>query len=181
MLKITIVAQTKQNNPAIATVVNFGVSFLHLSVTEKTEKPIEDVSPKTNPNKEFFERYQNNKTITIHQTYANSISGADPIVFASGQAGLIFDVFANKRRVPMKFDPGFTNASASTGKWYIQCKDEHTSSDNIFWRIAKSDYQDRQRSTDMWYQRLEDDRDKDDRTYKLRIDRKSTRLNSSHQ
>ena len=54
MLKITIVAQTKQNNPAIATVVNFGVSFLHLSVTENTEKPIEDVSPKTNPNKEFF-------------------------------------------------------------------------------------------------------------------------------
>ena len=122
-----------------------------------------------NPNKEFFVRYQNNKTITLHQTYANSISGADPIVFASGQAGLIFDVFANKRRVPMKFDPGFTNASASTGKWYIQCKDEHTSSDNIFWRIAKSDYQDRQRSTDMWYQRLEDERDKDDRTYKLRM------------
>ena len=90
-------------------------------------------------------------------------------MFASGQAGLIFDVFANKRRVPMKFDPGFTNASASTGKWYIQCKDEHTSSDNIFWRIAKDDYKDRQRSTDMWYQRLEDDRDKDERTYKLRM------------
>ena len=52
MLKITIVAQTKQNNPANATVVNFGVSFLHLSVTENTEKPIEDVSPKTNPNSE---------------------------------------------------------------------------------------------------------------------------------
>ena len=90
-------------------------------------------------------------------------------MFASGQAGLIFDVFANKRRVPMKFDPGFTDATTTTGKWYIQCKDEHTSSDNIFWRIAKSDYSDRQRSTDMWYQRLEDDRDKDDRTYKLRM------------
>ena len=75
-----------------------------------------------NPNVELFVRYQNNKTFTLHQTYANSISGADPIVFASGQAGLIFDVFANKRRVPMKFDPGFTNASASTGKWYIQCR-----------------------------------------------------------
>ena len=31
--------------------------------------------------------------------------------FASGQAGLIFDVFANKRRTPMKFDPTFTDAS----------------------------------------------------------------------
>ena len=36
-----------------ATVVNFGVSFLHLSVTEKTEKPIDDVSPKTKPIKDF--------------------------------------------------------------------------------------------------------------------------------
>ena len=40
---------------------------------------------------------------------------------------------------------------------------------NIFWRINESDYQDRQRSTDMWYQRLEDNRDKDDRTYKIRM------------
>ena len=54
VIKITIVANTKQNNPAIATVVNFGVSFLHLNVTENTEKPIGDVSPKINPNREFF-------------------------------------------------------------------------------------------------------------------------------
>ena len=39
--------------PAKATVVNLGVSFLHLSVTEKTEKPIEDVSPNTKPIKDF--------------------------------------------------------------------------------------------------------------------------------
>ena len=45
---------TKQNKPATATVVNFGVSFRHLSVTENIEKPIEDVSPKTKPIKEFF-------------------------------------------------------------------------------------------------------------------------------
>ena len=44
----------KQNNPAIATVVNFGVSFLHLKVTENTEKPIEDVIPKAKPISEFF-------------------------------------------------------------------------------------------------------------------------------
>ena len=58
-----------------------------------------------------------------HQTYANAINNADPIVFASGQAGLIFDVFANKRRVPMKFDPGLLMLLTDTGKWYIQCKD----------------------------------------------------------
>ena len=48
------VAKTKQKNPAIATVVNFGVSFLHLSVTEKTEKPMDDASPKRKPINEFF-------------------------------------------------------------------------------------------------------------------------------
>ncbi len=38
-----------QINPAIATVVNFGVSFRHLKETEKIEKPIADVIPRINP------------------------------------------------------------------------------------------------------------------------------------
>ena len=54
LVKITIVATTKQKRPAKATVVNFGVSFFHLKVTEKTENPIEEVIPKISPNKEFF-------------------------------------------------------------------------------------------------------------------------------
>ena len=49
MTKIINEANKKQNNPATATVVNFGVSFLHLKVTEKTEKPIADIIPKINP------------------------------------------------------------------------------------------------------------------------------------
>ena len=48
-----IAAKIKQKKPAKATVVNFGVSLLHLNVTEKTEKPIDDVIPKINPIKEF--------------------------------------------------------------------------------------------------------------------------------
>ena len=52
-VKITIVAKIIQKKPANATVVNFGVSFLHLKVTEKTENPIEDVIPNTNPINEF--------------------------------------------------------------------------------------------------------------------------------
>tara|TARA_X000001036_G_C20536604_1_gene748505 strand:- start:6 stop:341 length:336 start_codon:yes stop_codon:yes gene_type:complete len=52
--KIIIVAKIKQNNPATATVVNLGVSFLHLRLTENTEKPIEDVIPKRKPIKELF-------------------------------------------------------------------------------------------------------------------------------
>ena len=43
----------QQNKPAIATVVNFGVSFFHLKVVEKTAKPIEDRSPKTKPTNVF--------------------------------------------------------------------------------------------------------------------------------
>ena len=34
--------------------MNLGVSFLHLNVTEKIEKPIEEIIPKTKPIKEDF-------------------------------------------------------------------------------------------------------------------------------
>ena len=44
---------TAQKAPAKATVVNFGVSFLHLSVTE-TEKPKADIIPNKRPNKDPF-------------------------------------------------------------------------------------------------------------------------------
>ena len=54
LIKIIIAENAKQKKPANATVVNFGVSFLHLKVTEKTEKPIEESIPNIRPNKEFF-------------------------------------------------------------------------------------------------------------------------------
>ena len=44
----------KQKKPATATVVNLGVSFLHLSVTEKIEKPIEEVIPNIKPITDVF-------------------------------------------------------------------------------------------------------------------------------
>ena len=50
---IAIDEKTTQKNPAKATVVNLGVSFLHLKDTEKTEKPIEALRPNTNPIKDF--------------------------------------------------------------------------------------------------------------------------------
>ena len=53
-LIITNVDTIAQKNPAKETVVNLGVSFLHLKVTENTEKPIDDVIPKRKPNREFF-------------------------------------------------------------------------------------------------------------------------------
>ena len=116
---------------------------------------------------EFYARYQNAKVFTIHETHADAITGANPITFQSGQT-LSFNVFANKRRSPFQFEPGFTDNVTTTGKWYVQTKDEHTSSDNIFWRIHQNDYADRPKTTDMWYERLKDVREADERTYKLR-------------
>ena len=43
-----------QKRPAKATVVNLGVSFLHLKVTEKTENPSADINPNKRPNSEPF-------------------------------------------------------------------------------------------------------------------------------
>ena len=51
---IIIPAVIKQIKPERATVVNLGVSFLHLRDTEKTEKPIDEVIPKIKPINEFF-------------------------------------------------------------------------------------------------------------------------------
>ena len=52
--KINITDENKkQNKPAIATVVNLGVSFLQRKVTEKTENPRADAKPKTRPGREF--------------------------------------------------------------------------------------------------------------------------------
>jgi len=49
LLIIIIVENKQQKRPAKATVVNFGVSFLHLNVTEKIEKPTAEVKPKRSP------------------------------------------------------------------------------------------------------------------------------------
>tara|TARA_B100001093_G_scaffold389923_1_gene376181 strand:+ start:360 stop:749 length:390 start_codon:yes stop_codon:yes gene_type:complete len=53
VLKSIIDAKIKQKKPEKATVVNFGVSVLHLKVTEKTENPIDDNIPKIKPIIEF--------------------------------------------------------------------------------------------------------------------------------
>ena len=127
---------------------------------------------KINPNKEFFARYQTNKKFSIHLTHADAINNVNPISFVVTTAD--FQVYANKRRTPMKYDPTFTDSVTDDGKWYIQCKDNVTSAtdsvkkNDIFWRINEPDYADTPRTTDMWYERLDDTREADERTYKLR-------------
>ena len=65
-------AITKQKRPERATVVNLGVSFLHLKVTEKIENPIEDVIPNTKPNKDALLVFP--KAIIIIPIVANIIA-----------------------------------------------------------------------------------------------------------
>ena len=154
--ELPAVATTYANNPNVAVVDSSSSNF-----------------GKINPNKEFFTRYQTNKKFSIHLTHADAINNVNPISFVVTTAD--FQVYANKRRTPMKYDPTFTDSVTDDGKWYIQCKDNVTSAtdsvkkNDIFWRINEPDYADTPRTTDMWYERLDDTREADERTYKLRM------------
>ena len=128
---------------------------------------------KINPNVEFFVRYQTSKIFTIHKTFADALANVTPIQF-NNQNGP-FRVFANKKRSPMRFDPYFNGADTDNGKWYLQCKDRITGeSDNsiiykeIFYRIFQPDYSSKPTTTDTWYERIDDTRVANERTYKLR-------------
>ena len=82
-----IVAIIKQKNPENATVVNFGVSFLHLKVTEKTEKPIEDAKPNIKPIREALSVFPN-AIITI------------PIVAINIAIQTFIEIFSLRNRKP---------------------------------------------------------------------------------
>ena len=51
---IIMAAKIAQKIPEIETVVNFGVSFLHLKETDKTENPTAESKPNINPIKELL-------------------------------------------------------------------------------------------------------------------------------
>jgi len=149
----------------------FNLPIVSTTYANDPDVTVTDISDsnygRINPRKEFIARYQNDKTITIHKTHADAINNVNPITFTSGQSEKFY-VYSNKRRSPVKFDPAFTDGISTTGKWYINVKNESTNTDNIFYRIRQSDFADRQRTTDMWFTRLKDEREADDRTYKLR-------------
>jgi hypothetical protein len=128
-----------------------------------------------NPVKEFYARYQTARVFTIHKSHADAINNADPIQFTAGQSDE-FNVFCNKRRSPVKYDPTFSVGVATEGKWYVDCINEadpqnvvpNVYNKNIIWRLKQDDYSDRPKTTDTWFTRLDDSRPADDRTYKLR-------------
>lgn len=89
-LLIIITKENKQQNmPAKATVVNFGVSFLHLKVTEKIEKPTADVNPKSSP------------VIDPTETLSRDII-ATPVVAIIIDIQTLIDIFSFKNKNPNK-------------------------------------------------------------------------------
>ena len=72
-----IIENIQQNNPAIATVVNFGVSFFHLNETEKIENPRADANPYIKPSSDPIEKLSNailqvlsgEKTVNVDSAY----------------------------------------------------------------------------------------------------------------
>ncbi|CAR63411.1 putative short tail fibre [Synechococcus phage S-RSM4] len=128
---------------------------------------------KINPNVEFYVRYQTSKVFTIHKSLADAQANVTPIQF-NNQNGP-FRVFANKKRSPMRFDPYFNGADTDNGKWYLNCVDRITGESNtdivyreIFYRINETDYASKPTTTDTWYERVNDEREANERTYKLR-------------
>ena len=70
LIIIITVENKKQNNPAIATVVNLGVSFRQRKLTEKIENPNADARPNINPGREF-EPVASNAITTIPKAATN--------------------------------------------------------------------------------------------------------------
>ena len=139
---------------------------------------VADVNGRIRGDKFFWARYQNEKVFTIHATKADAQSDVNPITFQSGTYD--FSVFADKRESPVRFDPTFQNPNTTPtiyGKWYMQVENHsENSSDpeydfNILTRLHENTYSDlsgQDKTNDAWFERLKDEREADERIYRLR-------------
>ena len=105
---------------------------------------------------EFYVRPIGLKTFSVHLTLTEAINNLSPIAF--NHRGEEFNVFFNKKRTPLKYDPSY-------GKWYLETK---STDDFIIDRLRKRDYSGRLRTTDSWFTRITDNRNPEDRIYRLR-------------
>ncbi|CAF34283.1 hypothetical protein S-PM2d218 [Synechococcus phage S-PM2] len=127
----------------------------------------------------YFVRYVSNKRFTLHTTAADAESGDRALTFVTG-SGKNFYVFANKRTSPLKFDPEFTSSINQSGLWYVNVVDESSAGSLNYNRYSilsrfhggaeeSNDYQTKTDPTlDTRYLRVEDNREKEDRVYRLR-------------
>ena len=124
----------------------------------------------------FYARYEKDtdsiaqKKFTIHTSFTDAVNNSANVSFTPG-SGSNFYVFCDKRESPLRFDP----TKGTTGSWYLNVEDESSGgsprTDSILYRFHLSDYDDssgKQRTNDTWYERLDDQREKEDRVYRLR-------------
>jgi len=128
---------------------------------------------------EYFVRYVSNKRVTLHTSAADAESGDRALTFVSG-TGVDFYLYANKRESPLRFDSEFTTATNTSGLWFLNVKDESTLNGATYNRYSilsrfhggaeeATDFQTKSDPTlDTRYLRVEDDREKEDRVYRLR-------------
>ena len=139
---------------------------------------VADSNGRLRGDKFFWARYQTEKNFTIHTTKADAIADINAITFQSGVYD--FSVFADKRESPVRFDPSYQNPGTTPtiyGKWYMQVEDHSSNpqdpqySMNILTRLHENAYSDQSgqdKTNDTWFERIKDERDKEDRIYRLR-------------
>ena len=127
----------------------------------------------------YYARFVTSKKFSIHGNHADAISGVNAINFVPN-SGQNFYVYANRRSTPLQFEIAPTDNSDEllndTGLWYLQVKDETSSSEpneeSILYRfkdvLAYGPGSGKIRTLDSWFNRLNDDRTKEDRVYRLR-------------
>ena len=139
---------------------------------------VADSNGRLRGDKFFWARYQTEKNFTIHTTKADAIADINAITFQSGVYD--FSVFADKRESPVRFDPSYQNPGTTPtiyGKWYMQVEDHSSNpqdpqySMNILTRLHENAYSDQSgqdKTNDSWFERIKDEREKEDRIYRLR-------------
>ena len=126
------------------------------------------VNAQINPTRYYYARYVTNKTFAVFETAAQAIAGTPRITFTPG-FGQNFYVFSDKRESPVRFDAALQNTDTSTGQWYINVLDETSNPDNIIARFQElGDTLKDSRSKNTFFTRLIDNREKEDRIYRLR-------------
>ena len=157
---------------------NEGGSVPLVGAAYAADPNVADGNGRIRGDKFFWARYQNEKVFTIHATKADAQSDVNPITFQPGTYD--FSVFADKRESPVRFDPTFQNPNTTPtiyGKWYMQVENHSENpSDpqydfNILTRLHENTYSDlsgQDKTNDAWFERLKDEREADERIYRLR-------------
>ena len=134
-----------------------------------------------NPQDEFWVRYFSPNEFKIYTNFEDSKNDVNEVVL---NGNTTFLTYSNKRFSPLRFEPKPTsnnNVANSTGQWYLRCVDETSSNiaianrnqNHILYRFkVNTTYSGSSpgelRTSDTFFERVNDGRVKEDRTYKLR-------------